>query len=151
MSQETQIPQSDTVDKYLPEGSEVFSTINEDGLDIHLVRSPGYNDGDQALLVVHTKMRPCAYLAGNPLQLEVKQGQGRLQTVNLATSEIISTDLQPGWTGEVHPGVVYWYENAEDASQQDLVVLDTCVDFNPDHEPALEDVVKRFTSLLSQG
>lgn len=137
-----------TYEQHLPEGSEVLETIAEDGINIHLLRSPGYKDKDRALLEVRTKMRPCAYIGdGNPLSLEVKDGFGKLRTVDLQTGDIAERFLEPGWTGEVPSGVIYWYENFGSEKDSDLVILDTCPDFDAENEPALSDVVERFIAL----
>lgn len=138
---------SENPQDFLAEGSEIFDTIHEEGMDIHLVRSMDLEDGEQALLFVKDVMRPCVYAGENPLELEVEQGYGTLNVVELASGRVDAIFLEPGKSATVPTGVVYWYENQGTESDGDLVITDTCIGFNPEHEPALESVIMGLKNL----
>ena len=121
---------------------------NDSGADftIHFIKGPHAKYGDRVFVDVGSYTEDSVLIGGNPLHLKVVQGSGKLVTLDLKDGTSSTTDLEPGTIATV-PSInnVYRYEKTSD---DNLVIQDTCLDFNPDHEPSAEKVVRDLTAMI---
>jgi len=116
--------------------------------EIHLLQRPGLTPGDEVLLSVNMESEVCVLIGGNALELSVESGQGVLNQVHLETGSYSQILLKAGDQTEVSPkNTMYWYENLEG---EPFIIRDHCDDFDPSHEPSIDDVVSTLRRTLLQ-
>ncbi len=123
--------------------------IEEGGIDFDImtVSSPGMKEGDRVLLNIATKTGDSVLMGGNPLAVDVLRGAGKLVTTDLKDGSISETPLTPGQHLTIPTdNIVYRYENT---GERTLVLRDTCLDFDLNHEPRAEQVVSALINLAS--
>jgi len=111
------------------------------------ISSPTLGKSDRVLLDIYTQTEPNVLIGGNKLNVDVLEGIGKLTVVNFLDGEIVERQLEPGMKVDIPAeNVAYWYENQ---GRNNLLLRDTCTDFDPINEPLLEDVVRTLASLYS--
>lgn len=113
---------------------------------VHVVRRDGLNTGDEVLIEVPRATEPCVLIGGNPLQLHVESGAGRLVMRKLENGEETTDALIEG-DDKIIPtaNTLYWYERVMGNA---LVVRDHCDDFDPRNEPNLFSVVSALSTVF---
>lgn len=106
--------------------------------DINYITHPNFESGERVLLAIRRAVEACVLTGGNPLNLEVLGGFGRLGMVDLVDGSSRDIFLEPGEIVDVWPGTAYWYENLG-GYDNELIVRDTCIGFDPTNEPTLDE------------
>jgi len=138
---------------YLEPGDLVTAVENHDtdgnSFDIAYIQNPSLKDGSRVILDIHTKTGKNVLIGGNPLYISNLKGIGRISMVDLKNGKRHDVFLEPG-TGAIVPSenVLYWYDNLCDFG--DLIVQDTCPNFDPAHEPSLQAVTEVLTGLYTR-
>lgn len=111
---------------------------------VHTLKRSGLHTGDEVLIEVPSAIEPCVLIGGNPLELRVESGNGRITKRDLKTGEE-SIDALVAGDELIIPSsnILYSYERIMGRS---LVIRDHCDNFNPDNEPSLHDVVAALST-----
>ncbi len=118
------------------------------------VFNPQLGSDDRVLLDIKpfSDTRTLALVDGNPLEIEILEGGGKLFTQRLdvesgqVVGELIETDLFRGSKLVIEPGQSFYFR----AGARELVLRDTCKGFNPAHEMPIEKFSSTFSKKTPQ-
>ncbi len=131
----------------IDETIEIHPKETEVDYSIHILSHPDLNLGEEVLLEIRKSSEPCVLIGGNPVQLDVLYGVGRLAMIELATGKKTVVPLDPGTQVEVSShNNLYWYEND---GEDPLVIRDHCDNFDLNNEPSLHDVVVALSNIVA--
>jgi hypothetical protein len=139
-----------SIDQVVMRGERITETIpvTSDGIDydVHVLERDGLHTGDEVLLDIRSTTEKLVLIDGNPLELKIAQGAGRVVMIDLATGDRSEMMLSQGDEAEVSAhNTLYWYENTGDES---FIVRDHCDAFDPAHEPTAAEVAERLVGFI---
>ena len=137
---------------FLEEGEKIgdgfFTSDTPRGVSfgIYEVLKNGRPKSDRVLITVSKATDESVLVGGNPLQVDVLSGLGQLSMLDLATGVESSITLEPGVTVSIPTGnIMYSYHNQ---GEKELVLRDTCPEFNPDNEPSAVAVFSAIRGVI---
>ncbi len=136
------------IQEFLRDGETISESTKVGGsgfvdYDIHAVQREGLKDGDEVILDIRFMSECLVLIGGNPLDLEVIQGDGIVDEIDLKTGERTTRILFSDSNNrhQISPeNTLYWYLNPDSSSN--FLVRDHCDDFDPKNEPTLEKVAE---------
>lgn len=112
------------------------------------VTNPDKGQNDRVLLDIYTETKKLVLTGGNPLTTDVLEGQGKLHMVYLKDGSATERELEVDMRVVIPTdNVIYWYENTGDVN---LLIRDTCSEFDNKNEPSLQAVAQALVSLVSR-
>ncbi len=137
-------------ERYLLDGETLGKPIvsGELGSSFYIwpINSSEHESGDRVILDIPSATEPNILIGGNPLNIEVLDGFGRLRAIELASRKEENKFLEPGVELEIpSDNIIYYYENLGESS---LVIRDTCPSFRLEHEPLVKNVAEALINLF---